>query len=499
LLAAPQFFVKNRRKTMQSKNSRFFSGVFTLGAALVVSFSTFSAAQEYKSPEQPVAQAAPVADSSEIYTPQGTVITPPISDSNRKGVHTNFKIFVPSGQKTVSSPATDYYFAETPASMGCVYKVGPAYAGCNPTTGGTQHPTGGWGAIALVDAYDDPHAASDLAFFSSYWGLPAANFFVVYANSSWGTLNGLNASCSGTPPPANSNFQWDIEESLDIEWSHVMAPSAEIILVEACTQSINDLIFAEEVAGIEVSAYGGGDISNSWGYTEPCVASANCSGATLTEQQYDNYFFRYYYDHTSYFAAAGDSGAEVLYPSASPWVVSAGGTTVNRKNTGAFISESCWSDSGGGYSAVEGWANPPSISNGLGPWANFQYILNGGAPFAYPFRSTPDIAFNADPRSGVYVYDTDEGGAWYVVGGTSVASPALAGIVNSSNLRLGQTLPGGGWYKTRENDLLYSEYEDHLNYPTYFYDVTTGSNGHAAGVNYDQCTGIGTPRGHIGK
>jgi subtilase family serine protease len=123
----------------------------------------------------------------------------------------------------------------------------------------------------------------------------------------------------------------------------------------------------------------------------------------------------------------------------------------------------------------------------------------GGAPYNFPARSTPDISFNADPASGVWVYDTDEGGGWYIVGGTSVSSPALAGIVNASNNRLGQTPPGGGYYATHENDLLYSQLYAKTAYTGNFYDVTTGSNGHAAGIGYDQCTGIGSPRGHSGK
>ena len=330
-------------------------------------------------PEQPTAQQEPAQLPSGIFRPHGTVITPPSSVSSPgKGVHTNFKIFVPAGHQ-LSSPSPDYTFAETPASMGCVYQVGPIYAGCNPATGGTNHPTGGWGAIALVDAYDDPRAASDLAYFDSYWGLPAANFTVVYANRSFGTLNGLTASCSGTPAPANRKFGWDVEESLDIEWAHVMAPSAKIILVEACTQNLPDLLFAEEVAGIEVAAAGGGDISNSWGYPESYVGVPGDGGGTLTEQQDDNFFYRYYWQHITYFASAGDTGSEVIYPSASPWVVSAGGTTINRDANENFLSESCWSDSGGGPS-TKVWANPPSISNGMGPWSDYQYELFGGAP-----------------------------------------------------------------------------------------------------------------------
>jgi kumamolisin len=470
--------------------------VFAVLMSFAIGLSGLAVAQDEMTPEQPAAPRKPAPVPAGIFRPQGKVITPASSVSTAaKGGHTNYKIFVPEGHQ-ISSPVPDYTFAETPASMGCVYKVGssgPNNTGCNPNKGGNNHATGGWGAIALVDAYDDPNAASDLAAFDSYWGLPAANFTVVYANSSFGNLNGLTADCSGTPAPAN-DYGWDLEESLDIEWSHAMAPAAHIILVEACDQSLPQLLFAEEVAGIEVSRYGGGDISNSWGYPESCVGNSGCGGGTLTEVQDDNYLFRYYWQDITYFASAGDSGAEVLYPSASPWVVSAGGTTINRDSSGNFLSESCWSDSGGGPSAVEAWQNPQSIANGLGPWTPYQYEL-----FGEGVRVTPDISLNADPASGVYVYDTDEGGSWYIVGGTSVSSPALAGIVNASNNRFGQAPPGGGYYEAHENDYIYDQLYAKTAYPTNWYDVTTGSNGHAAGTGYDECTGIGSPRGKLGK
>ena len=161
-----------------------------------------------------------------IYRPQGNVITPASSvvrpEDAGVRAHTNHLIFVPAGHET-SSVFPDSTFAETPASLACVYKVGPTYSGCNPTTGATSHASGGWGALALVDAYDNPNAASDLAFFSSYWGLPVAKFAKVIANSSFGTLNGMTASCSGTPA---GNTGWGLEEDLDIQWAHAMAPAA---------------------------------------------------------------------------------------------------------------------------------------------------------------------------------------------------------------------------------------------------------------------------------
>jgi subtilase family serine protease len=447
-------------------------------------------ASDLKSPEQAPANATvipPQAVDPDIVTRQGTVITPE-SSVPRPGVnHTNYHIFAPAGME-MGAVTPNITTAENPRSMACVYGVGTAYSGCVPSAGTAANlARGGWGAIALVDAYDDPTAASDLAVFSSHWGLPAANFKKVYANTSFGTLEGLTASCSGIP--ANGNITgWDLEEALDIEWAHAMAPSAQIILVEACSNSNNDLFFAELVAAQEVKAAGGGDISNSWGCQELICQTAG------GQQNADNYFYRYYYDHITYFASAGDAGAEVIYPSSSPWVISAGGTTVNRNSSLGFVSESCWAGSGGGFSSVETWLSPPNIFAGMGPWTDYQWRIFGSGN-----RSTPDMSFNADPNSGVWVYDTDEGGGWYIVGGTSVSSPALAGIVNASNNRLGMTPPGGGYYKPYELDLIYAQLLSNTAYKVNFYDVTTGSNGHAAGVGYDQCTGVGSPRGHLGK
>jgi kumamolisin len=453
--------------------------------------SVLAGAQDERTPEQPTAQADDAAvqhqpAQPQIVTPMGMVIVPAssVARPGDAGIrsHTNHLIFVPANHP-MSSAAPDYTMAETPASIGCVYKVGPVYSGCSPAVGGNYHPSGGWGAIALVDAYNNPRASANLAAFSSHYGLPAANFTQVYANSSFGTLNGMTASCSGTPA---DNTDWGLEEDLDIEWAHAMAPDAQIILVEACSNSNADLFYAEQVAGIEVAAAGGGDISNSWGGGE----FPGEVGST------DDVFYRYHWLRIAYFASAGDYGWGAQYPSSSPWVVSAGGTTINRDVNGNFVSESCWSDSGGGVSQYEIWQNPPSIQNGMGPWTSFQY-----PQFGQTARQTPDMSFDADPNSGVYVYDTYGYSGWVVVGGTSLASPALAGIVNSALNRLGQAPEIRGNYTNQENNLLYSQEFMHTSYGSNFYDVKTGSNGsgHNAGNYYDQCTGVGSPRGKLGK
>jgi len=468
---------------------------FLIVVGVVAVLATVAAAQSGRTPgakEQALHTYTPPSANS--FVQQGTVIKPSSSvqrpEDAGKFAHTNYMLFHPAG-RDMKSISPDNTFAEYPASLACVYKVGPGYPGCIPANNG-KVATGGWGAIALVDAYDYPTAATDIAYFSSYFGLPAASFGTVIANSSWGAQGslGLTASCSGTPANGNG-FGWSLESALDIEWAHAMAPSAVILLVEACSNSYNDLLVAEEVAGYVVSLYGGGDVSNSWG-----------SGEFGSEVTFDNYFYRDFWQHITRFASAGDSGLGAAYPSSSPWVVSAGGTRVNRAVNGNFQNESCWSGSGGGTSSVEIWQNPPNnIFNGMGAWSDFQYELFGGYPFSSAGRATPDMSFDADPASGVWVRDTDDG-TWFVVGGTSVSSPSLAGIVNASNNRLGEAPPNGGYYHTAENNLIYAQlntFSPLSDYKKNFYDVKTGSNGAAAGPGWDYCTGVGSPRGHAGK
>jgi len=321
---------------MQNKKWQFLNRCIVVGAVAVL--GTVASAQSGRTPgakQQGVHTYQ--APSTDTVVQAGTVITPASSvqrpEDAGKFAHTNYKLFHPAGRE-MKSISPDNTFAEYPASLACVYKVGPAYPGCQPLNNG-KVATGGWGAIALVDAYDYPTAGTDIAYFSSYFGLPAANFGVVWANSSWGAQGslGLVASCSGQPANGNA-YGWSLESALDIEWAHAMAPSATILLVEACSNSYNDLFVAEEVASYYVSLYGGGEVSNSWG-----------SGEFASEVNFDNYFYRDYYDHITRFVSAGDSGLGAAYPSSSPWVVSAGGTRVNRSATGNFQNESCWSGS----------------------------------------------------------------------------------------------------------------------------------------------------------
>jgi len=184
-------------------------------------------------------------------------------------------------------------------------------------------PVGGTGAIAVVLAYDNPYALSDFNQFSATYGLstePAPNGVTDPGNS---VLQVVYAA--GTKPSFNSG--WSQESDLDIEWSHAMAPNAKIYLVEAASNSNSDLLLAVSVAAQQPGVR---QISMSWG-----------SGEWSGESSFDNSFVS---GNICFFAASGDSGGVVNWPSVSPNVVAAGGTTVivNQART-AILSEKGWS------------------------------------------------------------------------------------------------------------------------------------------------------------
>jgi subtilase family serine protease len=413
-----------------------------------------------------------------VFVPESTRMMP--GDAGRRA-HTNYFVKNVHGvnarslsdlavAEPAANPTPDSTFAEYPASLSCLYKMGPTYAGCAPQNNSAYNANGGSRAIAVVLAFDNPTALADLQYFASFFGFAAPKFTKVIANG--------NGSC--VTPPYDAG--WALESSLDTQWSFAMAPKARIILVEACSNSYVDLMYAEQIAIQQVNLYGGGEVSNSWS-----------SGEFSTESTDWDSVFRSNWSSgkpVKFIFSAGDSGVGAQYPSVSPWVISAGGTTINRDaTTQAFTSESCWSGSGGGTSLYETWGT--TFGSGTGPWTGFQYPQFG--PSA---RRTPDVSFDADPASGAWVRSN---GVWYVVGGTSLSAPALAGVMNSSNNQMGVAPRMGGYYSNMENNLLYAQLATNKEYKTNFYDVTTGSNGVSATAGWDSCTGVGSPRGKLGK
>jgi len=364
-------------------------------------------------------------------------------DVGKKG-HTNHVIFLRHGA-TYTSP-----WGETPATIRPVYNL--------PSTGGL-------GVIAIVDAYDYPSAAADFDVFSGQFGLPL---------SSANVCNGANPCfqrvyAAGKKPKANCG--WAQEAALDIEWAHAMAPYAQIVLVEAASNSFSDLFKAVDVAtnivlnGGVKGGIGSGEVSMSWGGSE-----------FSSEATYEK---RLAAAGVVYFAASGDAGGKTIYPGVSPNVVSAGGTTINRDAKGNFLSESGWSGSGGGPSKYE---PRPSYQDGI--------VAIVGSK-----RGTPDFSFDADPNSGVSVYDSTpcQGvSGWLVFGGTSVSSPSLAGIVNLA----------GHLYPDTKTELgtIYADYASPTYYPTDFRDILSGTAGsYSAKQGWDFVTGVGSNQGLNGK
>jgi len=312
--------------------------------------------------------------------------------------------------------------------------------------------TGGQGVIAIVDAYDYPTALNDFNTFAAQFGLPQETstnptastnkvFQVVYA--------------SGTKPAGNAS--WNEEAALDIEWAHAMAPNAKIVLVEA-TSATNANLYAAVKAAAALA--GVEEISMSWGGGET-------SGETKSDTTFD-------FGGPLLFASAGDTGGVVEYPSCSPYVIAAGGTSVSTSTAGVWTAEAAWTGGGGGNSKYE---KKPSWQSGIAS------ITGTG-------RGVPDLSWDADPNSGVSVYDsTSYQGyvGWLVFGGTSVSAPSLAGAANSS-------LPAGTFASTTA--FLTNLYANFKSTPSLFRDITTGTAGkNKAGAGWDYCTGVGVPTG----
>lgn len=370
---------------------------------------------------------------------------------------------------------------ETPASMACIYGLTPDVPGC-PIETTTVNPSGGWGSIAVVEALDNSQAQSDLDVFSAEFNLPLTTMTIAYtppapSNVPLATACSNLLPLSGSPP---TNCTFDItsnnnpcdEHVADIEWVHAMAPNAHIIMVEAPNDNIWDKMYAVCYAANLVAQAGGGLVSMSWSVPE-----------FPQETGFDAYFQAT--NNVVYVGSAGDYSAPANYPSASPYVISAGGTSVLRNAQGNFIGETAWSsDASKGPGDKNGGSGGPSLYEPRPAYQNSVMKIVGAA------RGTPDISFNSDPKTGVCVYSSLHSPAgWFRDGGTSIAAPALSGIINSANRRASSST----------TELTYIYGNAIKNYSAYWHDITVGNNGFPALAGYDFTTGLGSPRGYGGK
>ncbi len=316
--------------------------------------------------------------------------------------------------------------------------------------------------IAIVDAYHDPNAYKDLSTFSSQYGLP-----VLTQCSTPTQTSACFAQVYSRSKPPRTNSGWALEESLDIEWAHALAPGAKILLVEAYSASLSDLLDAVSLA----NSLGATVVSMSWGGNE-------FSG----EATYESYFS---HAGTFYTASSGDNGTGTEFPAALSNVIAVGGTTLkgcSGTSCAGFTSETAWSGSGGGSSAYE--SIPAYQKSYSGPVFGAASIsaLTGG------FRGIPDVSFDADPSTGVSVYDSTSyqgQSGWFTLGGTSVGAPSWAGVL-ATGQAAGKTALQG-------DSAIYAE-----GYTSNLRDITAGTNGScgtgcSAGTGYDLVTGLGSP------
>lgn len=326
--------------------------------------------------------------------------------------------------------------------------------------------TGAGQVIGIVDAYDDPTVASDLATFIKQFGLASMH----------GLTSSDPCSVSAGPHPCfqktyaqgkpNPNGGWALEISLDVQWAHAIAPGADILLVEAKTASLSNLLGA-----VNVAVTGGAQaVSMSWGGSE-----------FSSESSYDASFNR---ASVTFTAASGDSGAGTIWPAVSPYVVAVGGTTLPLDSSGNRTgAETTWSGSGGGISAYE--SEP-------GYQSSYPIPATGGK------RGSPDVAYNADPATGFAVYDSTKyqgQSGWFQVGGTSAGSPQWAALIALAN-------PGRSKGSLSSDNLTSSpEYDAATGnaYTSNYNDITLGTNGSCgstctAATGYDFVTGLGSPQ-----
>ena len=360
--------------------------------------------------------------------------------------------------------------------------------------------------IVIVDAFDDPFLPGDLASFDTFYGLPAPNFTQVYPDG-----------------PTSFDSDWAAEMTLDVEWSHAIAPGANIVLVHAKSNNDADILSAIRYA---VDNDLGDVISMSFGEDERCVGSP---GSDLISAYHD-VFVAATQKHITLFASSGDQGAAlptcdgnswskaVSSPASDPLVTGVGGTELQAVGypssctdsstcnppivPGTYQGEIVWNEgplgdfsnllgnteaTGGGFSVIYG---EPPYQNGTDG-------LHGGHQ-----RAVPDVAYNAAIFHGVLVqFLVGNGGGTFLFGGTSCGAPQWAALTAIANQKAGARL---GFLNKAIYDI-----GKHGN-QTAFHDITTGNNsalefdstnnpvlitGFSAGTGWDATTGFGSPIG----
>jgi len=358
-----------------------------------------------------------------------------------------------------NGPAGGY----TPQDLAAAYGVNPAAA----TTL----------TVAIVDAYNDPNVLADLNFFNAHYGLPAetATSFKV-----------VNQSGAASPLPAN-DAGWGVEITLDVQSVRAMCHACKIILVEGNSSSFADLATATNRA----VTMGAKIVSNSYGGAEsgapidPTILAAyNHPGVAILASTGDDGMFGWDHMNTG---SAGDNAPSL--PASLNTVVAVGGTTLYLNPDATRASEIVWNENGphdqtgwnfgSAMGATGGGCSITAANTAKGWQANAVGYAQAGCAGK---RLAADVSALADPYTGFDIYDTFQQNGWLTLGGTSLATPLLAGM---------WALVGGLGGIPYPSLTLYGHYKSDATKP--FYDVTAGGNGFCNAVPRLSCSNYSAP------
>ena len=364
----------------------------------------------------------------------------------------------------------------TPAQIRAAYGLPPLPAVEATLSAATAATFGAGQTIYIVDAFHHPNAFADLATFSAKFGLARCASVALPATSAL-PLPKAGSNCTfsvaytdGKAAPLAAapayNAEWVGEIALDVQWAHAIAPLARIVLIEVSDANSNSLLGGVVLA----NRMGAGVVAMSFGAPEGAWVRSNDASLAAAGM--------------TYVAAAGDNGAQALWPAVSPRVLAVGGTSLQWNGFGTRY-EAAWAGSGGGASAFEP----------VPAWQSSTVVPGAGVA---TMRTVSDVAFNADPATGQYVALTVKGAAspaWYAYGGTSIGVPQWAGLVAIANARraAASRAPLGDFHATLYKTVAGTP----GTYASAFADVVDGRDGScatcAAASGYDAVTGWGTP------
>jgi subtilase family serine protease len=334
--------------------------------------------------------------------------------------------------------------------------------------------------IVIVDSFGSPTIRSDLAHFDAGYGLPAPPSFKIIAPL-------------GTKP---HQLSWAGEVTLDVEWSHAMAPDASIVLLTSPvseTEGVQGMPQFNALENYALDHHLGQVISQSWAATENSLFTP---GGRKVYDSFEATYARAAAMHVTVLASTGDSGTAnpgvngknypfptVNFPASSPLVTAVGGTSLHATTSGGYQSENVWNSDGG--------ATGGGISQNFGEPLYQRFLPASDQALLDGHRGIPDISWNADPNTPILVYLSFLGpkrAGYYTIGGTSEGSPDWAGFTADLDQLAGHPIG-------LLNPYLYALGAAGVGY----HDVTVGNNGldgiagYSATPGWDPATGWGSP------